>query len=104
MVTHKVLGDTLSVLAHELIAAARVVKDTAGFDTLVSPIRTVFVTITLPALRDTHMGSRTLERLGTAGFCFALAVLITAVTTVVGSVTHPAVGNAAVVPTLKLGG
>ena len=34
----------------------------------------------------------------------ALAALITAVTTIVGSITHPAVGNAAVVPTLKLGG
>lgn len=34
----------------------------------------------------------------------ALAVLIAAVTTVIGSVTHPAVGNAAVVPTLKLRG
>lgn len=34
----------------------------------------------------------------------ALAVLITAVTTVVGPVTHPEVGNAAVVPTLELGG
>lgn len=43
----------------------------------------------------------------TQGLCptlTALAVLITAVTTVVGSVTHPAVGNAAVVPTLKLRG
>lgn len=34
----------------------------------------------------------------------ALAVLITAVTTVVGSIAHPAVGNAAVVHTLKLRG
>lgn len=34
----------------------------------------------------------------------ALAVLITAITAVIGSVTHPAVGNAPVVPTLELGG
>lgn len=34
----------------------------------------------------------------------ALAVLIAAVTTVVGSITNPAVGNTAVVPTLKLRG
>lgn len=34
----------------------------------------------------------------------ALAVLIAAVTTVVCSITHPAAGNTAVVPTLKLGG
>lgn len=34
----------------------------------------------------------------------ALAVLIAAVTAVVGSITHPAFGNAAVVPTLKLSG
>lgn len=34
----------------------------------------------------------------------ALGVLIAAVATVVGSVAHPAVGNAAVVPTLKLRG
>lgn len=33
----------------------------------------------------------------------ALAVLVAAVTTVVGSVAHPSAGNAAVVPTLKLG-
>lgn len=111
MVTHEVLGDTLSVLAHELIAAARVVEHcdikkylvsesgqkvfiplqgrygfmssfvslyyvfnlspaltTASFDALVSPIRTVFISITLPVLRDTHVWSRTLERLRTAGF------------------------------------
>lgn len=106
MVTHKVLGDALSVLAHELVAAARVVEHwdiktyvgsewgkymlhwcsmdlrlslwnvfrpqpaltTASFDALVSPVRTVFVSITLPTLRDTHMWSRTLERLWTAGF------------------------------------
>lgn len=110
MVTHKVLGDALSVLAHELVAAARVVEHwdikkyvesewgknyyratgavwihaffcellnifkpqpaltTASFDALVSPVRTVFVSIALPKLRDTHMWSRTLECLWTAGF------------------------------------
>lgn len=55
MVAHKVLGDTLSVLAHELVAAARVVEHTSGFHALVSPIRTVFVSVTLPTLRDTHV-------------------------------------------------
>lgn len=30
MVTHKVLGDALPVLAHELVAAARVVEDCGG--------------------------------------------------------------------------
>lgn len=34
----------------------------------------------------------------------ALVVLIGAVATVISTVTHPAAGNAAVVPTLKLGG
>lgn len=34
----------------------------------------------------------------------ALAVLVTAVPAVIRSITNPAVRNAAVVPTLKLGG
>lgn len=44
---------------------------TASFDALVSSIRTVFVSIALPALRDAHVRSRTLECVGAAGsgFC-----------------------------------
>lgn len=41
---------------------------------------------------------------GSCPILTALAVLITAVTAVVRSVTHPAVGNAAMVPALKLRG
>lgn len=55
MVAHKVSGDTLLVLAHELVAAARVVKHTASFDILISSLRTVFVPVTFPSLGDTHM-------------------------------------------------
>jgi hypothetical protein len=48
--------------------------------------------------------ARTLEGLWAAGLGLALLVLIRAVTTVVRAVTHPVAGDAAVVPTLKLGG
>lgn len=104
MVANKVFGDTLAVLAHELVVAARVVKDAADLHTLVSSIRTVFVAIALPVLRNAHVRSWTLKCIRAAGFGFALAVLISAVTTVVGSIAHPAVGNAAMVPTLELRG
>lgn len=43
---------------------------TAGFDALVGPIRTVFVTVALPTLRDAHVRSRALEGLRAAGFVF----------------------------------
>lgn len=46
----------------------QLVLTTASFDALISPVRTVFVSVALPKLRDTHMWPRTLERLGTAGF------------------------------------
>lgn len=42
----------------------------ASFNTLISSIRTVLVSIALPALRHTHVGARTLERLRTAGLGF----------------------------------
>lgn len=111
----------------------------ACFHALVRAIGTVFVSVTLPTLRDAHVGSGTLERLRAAGFglcnrnsswifgtsqgipgsatgvcacserCFsppaltALAVLVAAVATVIRSVTHPALGDAAVVGAFKLG-
>lgn len=40
----------------------------ARFNALVSAVRTVFVSVTLPVLRDTHVGSRTLEGFLAAGF------------------------------------
>lgn len=43
------------------------VLTTAGFDALVGSVRTVFVSITLPVLRDADVRPRTLEGLGTAG-------------------------------------
>ena len=106
VVAHKVFGDALSVLAHELILGiTRVVgvrwrKNThthththwsmdmegfcitfmvsfesvpltaAGLHALICSIRTVFVSIALPALWDTHVGTGTLESLGTAGLGF----------------------------------
>lgn len=42
----------------------------ASLDTLISSIRTVLVSITLPALRHTHVGAGTLESLRTAGLGF----------------------------------
>lgn len=173
MVTYKVLGDTLSVLAHELILGITSVvgvhlkqkKSTlvnghrtmfffyifvfykiqltaTSFDALISSIRAVLVSITLPALRHTHVGARTLESLRTAGLGFcdsimrklrddvtsnishwvwgkkntvtlvsvgnmlltAFLVFIRTIPTVIRAVTHPVAGNAAVVPTFKLGG
>lgn len=106
MVTHKVLGDTLSVLAHELIlhVTGAVGVHAASLDTLICSIRTVLVSITLPALRHTHVGAGTLESLRTAGLGFAFLVLIRTITAVIRTVTHPVRGNAAVVPTFKLGG
>lgn len=105
MIAHKVLGDTLPVLAHELVfRITRVVGvHAASLHTLISSIRTVIVSITLPALRHTHMGAWTLESLRTAGFGFAFLVLIRTIAAVVGAVTHPVAGNAAMVPAFKLG-
>lgn len=40
----------------------------ARFHTLVRAVGTVFVSVTLPTLRDAHVGSGTLERLRAAGF------------------------------------
>lgn len=106
MIAHKVLRDTLSVLAHELILdiTSAVGVHAASLDALISSIRTVLVSITFPALRHTHVGAGTLESLGTAGLGFAFLVLIRAITTVIRAITHPVGGNAAVVPTFKLGG
>lgn len=42
----------------------------ASLDTLISSIWTVLVSITLPALRHTHVGAGTLESLRTAGLGF----------------------------------
>lgn len=42
----------------------------ASLDTLISSIRTVLVSVTLPALRHTHVGAGTLESLRTAGLGF----------------------------------
>ena len=42
----------------------------ASLHTLISSIRTVLVSITLPALRHTHVGARTLESFRTAGLRF----------------------------------
>lgn len=42
----------------------------ASFNTLISSVRTVLVSIALPALRHTHVGARTLESLRTAGLGF----------------------------------
>lgn len=42
----------------------------AGFDALISSIGTVFISVTLPALRHTHMGSWALENLRTARLIF----------------------------------
>lgn len=42
----------------------------ASFDALISSIRTVSISVTLPALRHTHMGSWALENLPTARLIF----------------------------------
>lgn len=42
----------------------------ASLDTLVCPVQTVLVPVTLPALRDTHMSAGTLERLWAARLGF----------------------------------
>lgn len=102
MVTDKVFGDTLFVLTHELITVTRVVENTAGLDALIRPIWTVFVSVTFPFLRDTHVRRGTMERLGTARLSFALAAFVTTVPTVVSSVTNPAIGNTSMVRTLEL--
>lgn len=105
MIAHKVLGDTLSVLAHELILdiTRAVGVHAASFDTLISSIRTVLIPVTLPALRHAHVGAWTLESLRAAGLGFAFLVFVRTVTAVIRAVTHPVAGNATVVPTFKLG-
>lgn len=107
MVAYKVLGDTLSVLAHELILGItsvvgvhlkqkkktlvighrtmfffyifflnyKIQLTAASFDALISPIRAVLVSITLPTLRHTHVGARTLESLRTAGLGFCDSIM-----------------------------
>jgi len=105
VITHKVLGDALPVLAHELVVVTRVAAavhwgavesreviiiitkrrpllrrrtssmlsvwgyglTAAGLHALVGPVGTVLVSVTLPALRDTHVGAGTLEGLWAAG-------------------------------------
>lgn len=42
----------------------------ASLDTFISSIRTILVSVTLPALRYTHVGAGTLEGLRTAGLGF----------------------------------
>lgn len=75
MITHKVLGNTLSVLAHELVLITDVVGvHAASLDALICSIGTVFIAITFPSLRHAHVGARTLERLWAA--CLGLALLV----------------------------
>lgn len=76
MITHKVLRDTLSVLAHELILGFTGVVSVhaASLHTLISSVGTVLITITLPSLRHAHVGARALESLWAA--CLGLAFLV----------------------------
>lgn len=106
MIAHKVFGDALSVLAHELVLSVTCVVGVhaSSLDALISSIRTVLISVTLPALRHTHMRAWTLESLRTACLGLAFLILVRTITTVVSAVTHPVGGNAAMVPTFKLAG
>lgn len=103
MITHEVFRNTLSVLTHKLLIVTRVVEHTASLAALIESIRTVIVSITLPALGHTHMGAGTLEGLGTTRLITTFS-FVRVVSTVVGSVTHPVVGDTAMVTALELVG
>lgn len=75
MITHKVLRDTLSILAHELVLVTGVVGvHAASLDALICSIGTVLIAIAFPSLRHAHVGARTLESLWAA--CLRLALLV----------------------------
>lgn len=77
MITHKVLRDTLSVLAHELVLITGVVGvHAASLDALIRSIVTVLIAIAFPSLRHAHVGARTLESLRAAGLRLALMVFV----------------------------
>lgn len=103
MVTHEVLGDALAILAHELAVIAGAIVQAAGCDALIGAISTVFVTITEPAIRDTHMGAWAGEGVGAARLAFTVSRLVRAVPAVITTITQPLLGDAAMVLALKLG-
>lgn len=68
------MGNCIASL-HFLFNLLTVSLTAASLHTLISSVRTVIVSITLPALRHTHVGAWTLESLRTAGFGFCNGIM-----------------------------